>query len=185
MWVFLMFIVGIQAWMWCSNKIPKIEVYHGQSLTDGNEWIMYRIEVNMSTQSLFSCLIIFDHIQHGPPQLMWLELKFGVKLEHEVPMITTFFTQLPPTIHLYKGEEMHANWVHLMRRRRGAMNMTVEDKLSWQFPTLTIVKITPKIRMHIKLESNAYIWITNDYVIGTNPISIDKIQLHVAKSANK
>ena len=39
--------------------------------------------------------------------------------------------------------------------------------------------------MHIKLESNAYIGITNDYVIGTNPISIDKIRPHVAKSANE
>lgn len=52
---------GRVANMYLCMKITKSEVYHGQSLANGNGWIMYLIEVNVSTHSLFPCLIIFDH----------------------------------------------------------------------------------------------------------------------------
>lgn len=53
-------------------------------------------------------LLVSDHTQQRPPQVMGFELGDRGEALHESLQIAAILLELPPTVHLHERQELHA-----------------------------------------------------------------------------
>lgn len=60
-------------------------------------------ELRSGKQLMQTYIIVPNHFQHRPAQVVGLQLSLIVETSHELPKIAAVLLQFPPTIHFYQG----------------------------------------------------------------------------------
>lgn len=71
-------------------------------------------ELQAGKRLVESNIIVPNHLQHRPPEVVGLQLGLVVETPHELPKIAAVLLQVPLAIHFNKGKELHAGGTQRM-----------------------------------------------------------------------
>ena len=81
-------------------------------------------------QLMQSHVIVPNHLQHRPAQVVRLQLGLAVETSHELPKIVAVLLQFPLTIHFNQGKELHAGGMQRMVRGNASRVESAPEELA-------------------------------------------------------